>query len=670
MKLAQPEFLYALGVLIIPILIHFFSFRQYKTLQFSQLHFLKEIKKEKQKVSRLKDLLILCSRLLFLAFLVLAFCKPYFPANKVLGGNLKFALFVDNSLSMELEGSAGNNLNAAKKLALQWVNALPNDAQICVLTQNNRTGQNRYLSTSDAIQEINQIQISNSSFSITKRLKRLNSLKTSPEGGIFVISDLQKNQLLEEHIASLPTNTQLLQVKPQQTNNISIDTAWMKSPISINGQQIQYQYQVTNHSNEKVTIPVKLLVNNQLKTANTITLQPFEKQENTLEFLNDKDNWVKVELGIEDAPMRFDNIWFGNYYSSTQINVVEIKGEKATKAFSLLLNKDPEYNLKSYTANNINFEEAGKPSALILNGIREISSALLSLIDQKLEAGSAILIFPPKDIDAVSYQSAFPKINSTWQVKKDSILGRVKKIQLQNTFYNGVFERIPNNLDLPKSTSFFELPSTTTSESLLSFDQNAAIAWIKRANGHLLVSAFTTDSKASNFYNHGLFVPIVLRALESAKAGYSLNAISEQILPINITGLNTQGEPPLSIVDESSQQAWIPTINQNGLQKSMTIQNLSLLSANYPIKKQDSTIAWISINAPRQESQTTFWELNDLNPILKSANLNTADTWSPNNTELAETLSANWFGQDIWHWFAAIALLFLFIEIFLIRILS
>ena len=81
MKFLFPTFLFALFTIAIPIIIHLFSFRRYKTVYFSHVGFLKDIKKESQKKSRLKQLLMLLARILTIIFLVFAFSQPYIPTK-------------------------------------------------------------------------------------------------------------------------------------------------------------------------------------------------------------------------------------------------------------------------------------------------------------------------------------------------------------------------------------------------------------------------------------------------------------------------------------------------------------------------------------------------------------------------------------------------------------
>ena len=82
MKFLFPTFLFALFTIAIPIIIHLFSFRQYKTVYFSNVSFLKDIKKESKKKSKIKQLLLLIARILTIIFLVFAFSQPYIPSNQ------------------------------------------------------------------------------------------------------------------------------------------------------------------------------------------------------------------------------------------------------------------------------------------------------------------------------------------------------------------------------------------------------------------------------------------------------------------------------------------------------------------------------------------------------------------------------------------------------------
>ncbi|PLW99845.1 MAG: hypothetical protein C0594_16555, partial [Marinilabiliales bacterium] len=106
MQFLYPGFLYALSALSIPIIIHLFNFRKYKTVYFSNVAFIKDVKKETKAKSQLKNLLILLFRLLTITALVMAFAQPYIPTNNSMKQNKKekACRYIENSFSMDAEG--------------------------------------------------------------------------------------------------------------------------------------------------------------------------------------------------------------------------------------------------------------------------------------------------------------------------------------------------------------------------------------------------------------------------------------------------------------------------------------------------------------------------------------------------------------------------------------
>ena len=130
----NPKLLYALFAIAIPILIHLFNFRKHKTVYFSSIRFLKEIKEETQKKSELRNILILISRVLAITFLILAFAKPYIPAKNKHKNNT-IVLYIDNSQSMDIDFGDGNLLNSAKEKAIQIIKSYTpeNNFYLCLL---------------------------------------------------------------------------------------------------------------------------------------------------------------------------------------------------------------------------------------------------------------------------------------------------------------------------------------------------------------------------------------------------------------------------------------------------------------------------------------------------------------------------------------------------------
>ena len=112
MQFKNPEVFYFLVLLIIPILVHLFQLQKFKKIAFTNVAFLKKISLETRKSSRLKKWLILSTRLLGLLALLFVFSQPYFSDRKVEEKSHNF-IYLDNSMSLNTNGSNGNELKIA-----------------------------------------------------------------------------------------------------------------------------------------------------------------------------------------------------------------------------------------------------------------------------------------------------------------------------------------------------------------------------------------------------------------------------------------------------------------------------------------------------------------------------------------------------------------------------
>jgi len=135
MQFLFPSFLWALLALAIPIIIHLFHFRRFKKVYFTNVKFLKELKEETSNRNRIKNLLVLLSRLLALGFLVFAFAQPIlFEGEEVKAGRKAVSVFVDNSFSMNATQNNAALLTIAKERARQIIQAYGESDEYQILT--------------------------------------------------------------------------------------------------------------------------------------------------------------------------------------------------------------------------------------------------------------------------------------------------------------------------------------------------------------------------------------------------------------------------------------------------------------------------------------------------------------------------------------------------------
>ena len=172
MHFANPIVLWALFLLIIPIVIHLFKFRRYKNVQFPNIRFLQKIDQDQKAKRRLKDLLILLSRLLALAALVLAFSMPYLGKNKAISKGNVISIYIDNSFSMENESERGKLLDLAKKKAEELALTFQPSDKFQLLSNDLEPKHQRLVNRQAFLQFLYEIDLSAASVELSEIHKR------------------------------------------------------------------------------------------------------------------------------------------------------------------------------------------------------------------------------------------------------------------------------------------------------------------------------------------------------------------------------------------------------------------------------------------------------------------------------------------------------------------
>ena len=196
MTFLYPSFLWALAALSVPVIIHLFNFRRTTRVYFSNTRFLKQVKEATSSKRKLKHYLILASRLLFLAFLVITFCQPIIPAEEQFGSTRNIVLYLDNSQSMSaLMDDKTRGLDAAVSYARSIVEVFPADTRYKLVTNDFSPFSNTFKTKPEVLDLLTQIRLSPVSRTMSEIQERILT-----DGGvrgreIFWISDLQKSTL-------------------------------------------------------------------------------------------------------------------------------------------------------------------------------------------------------------------------------------------------------------------------------------------------------------------------------------------------------------------------------------------------------------------------------------------------------------------------------------------
>ncbi|HYQ56250.1 MAG TPA: BatA domain-containing protein, partial [Draconibacterium sp.] len=278
MKFLYPTFLFALLAVAIPILIHLFSFKRYKTVYFSNVSFLKDIKKESQKKSRLKQLLLLAARILTIIFLVFAFAQPFIPTNNDAQKQNKqlVAVYIDNSFSMNALSEQGQLLEVARNKALEICMAYPPGTKFRLFTNDLDPKQQHIFNKEQFIQQVSTIQASPTVVPLSIIYNRFASEINDNESdkNLYFISDFQRSITDIDNFSDNEIFSYYLPLVPNEVANLYIDSCWVEYPAHRLGQEENMFVRIRNSSNQNYqNLPLKLFLNDSIKSITNFSVE-------------------------------------------------------------------------------------------------------------------------------------------------------------------------------------------------------------------------------------------------------------------------------------------------------------------------------------------------------------------------------------------------------------
>lgn len=139
MILLAPLMLLGLAAVAVPIVIHLRDRSKSKTLDWPALRFLQAARREANRRSKLKNILILLARCLMLILIALAMAKPYSTHEEWTRPPdlpTTLVLVLDNSYSMGYRDGDATRFDRAKAMALEQINALKIEDEVAVVLAN------------------------------------------------------------------------------------------------------------------------------------------------------------------------------------------------------------------------------------------------------------------------------------------------------------------------------------------------------------------------------------------------------------------------------------------------------------------------------------------------------------------------------------------------------
>ena len=672
MQFLHPTFLFGLFALAIPIILHLFHLRKAKKIYFTNVKLLKEVKQDNQTRKNLKEILVLLSRLLAMAALVFAFAQPFIPSGNEKTGRNIVSIFIDNSFSMANRKDNVPLLEAAKSRAERIVASYTDNDQFQIISQDLTPKEKRLLTKEDAINQIQKLSISPASDSLekvtNKQMQALN--KSNGNKNIYWLSDFQNgadfNIELDTTIESYA-----IPLAAIKKSNVSIDTCWFENPSFLQNTTNPFIIQFKNHGVEEVSsVRFSYSINGQEKPAGQFSIQPNETVNDTLLISSTQKGWNQIKLKISDAPIQFDDALNATFYVDEAINVLSIYESTPNKNTRSVFAGNENVTYKNANIKKLDYSAFAKQNLIIIEDLRSPSSGLATQLRSYLENGGNVLLFPSvgatntQKINSFLTTMGLDEISSTLSEKKE-----VGYIDTKDFLFEDIYINTNENFKLPityKSYNLTRYPQRGGIPIMRYRDGKSYLNKYKIGEGTAVLCASSLKVEQNDLIKYGAyFVPLLDKLSLSDISKYPLSLTignDENISFSNREGISSEKIIRLKKGDFEAIPGQRITPKKINLYPKDNIRDAGF----YKVSTDAVELFQVAFNYNRNESSMDYLDSKALQaklPFSKILDIN-------DENEFSDIITKRNVSQQYWKWCIVICLLFLFLEMFLIRFLK
>ncbi len=681
MQFVYPQFLWALLAVLIPILIHLLNFRRVKTIYFSQVRLLKEVKAETQTYKRIREWLILLTRIGAIIFLVLAFAQPFIPSihrkNIQNSGNLA-SIYLDNSFSMQNEIGNEKALDLGIRYAQDLIKVYPKSMQFQLLT-NNFENIEQYPSTSEKIADrLTKLRLTGNYRNLNIVNQRQNNLvnRYSPnrKNQIFWFSDFQKSTVGDLSLLKLDSTQQyyLVPLRAEKTPNIAVDSLWLENPFIKASETNQINIRIKNYKTEQVNnLSLKLYLNDQQVSTASLNIPANSTAQTTFNFTITEGGKKKGKIVFEDYPITFDNEFFFTLNASPTIQIIQLFEKNTTNFIESVYQNESVFEHKKLNINNLDNDKLQKAELLILDEVSNIEGEIANQLQKFVQNGGSLLIYP-NEKPTNAFLDFLKKLNigNLKIVENDSLrTGTSAELlppDIQQPFFRGIFEKIPQNLTMPYANAVIRWADA--GENLLkSKTRQPSMSRFLVGNGIVYLSNSPLQISYSNLGKHALFVPLMYKiaALSKSNSERLSYHFSEKTIKIKVN--KTQKNLQYELVKDK--QKYVPAQVMRDDELTLELPEQITEAGFYELRLNNKVENIIALNYDKIESNINFYTPQELQSRFSNQkNVQIYDIQKAKN--FVQTFKDKNIQYNLWKYMLIIVLVFLATEIALIRLLK
>ena len=641
MQFKHPEILYFLFLLVIPILVHLFQLRRFKTVYFTNVKLLKELQTQTRKSSKIKKWLLLVTRLLLLTCLIIAFAQPYFKHQNTTKKGNELIIVLDNSFSMQAKGPKGELL---KRSIQELLEELPENQSFSLLTNTELYWDTDIKSIQKELQNLDYSALP---FQLDYLLNQVEIKKKLVPKDYIIITDAIQAESKKAIELAQNNSVYFIQPKAENLSNVSIQNVAISQVMD---QFYELKINLQSFGSKKREIP--LSVSSSEKNLAT-TLVQIDKPNTEIKLTIPKKD-IQATIHIEDQSLAYDNDFYLSISKPEKVALLAI-GSLSQNNFLDRIFTAEEFHFKSTELKSLDYNQIENQEAIVLNELDDLPLALGTTLKAFYEKGGTIILIPNKNNNPSTLNNFVANFGSLKYGMLSSTEKQITTINFSHPIYQAVFKNKVTNFQYPKVKSSFGLSGNT---AVLQYeDQSIFIGSSTNQLGNFYAFAAPINKQNSNFQNAPLIVPTLYNMGQNqSKTGINAYTIGENQSLLLETVL-TKDE---AVTIQNNDYSFIPLQQILNTKCKLTFGDYPEKAGNYEVIKDDEFLKKISFNFARTESDITAINSGIFDTFTKVNNIAT----------VLNDLASERSSSEIWKWFLFGTLLLLCTELLIQKLIK
>lgn len=663
----------ALFAALIPLLIHLFNKQKTKKIKFSSLRFLKKLEKRRLKKVKIYQILLIIIRTLLIVFLVFAFARPTFSGawNFLTepSANTTAVVVLDDGLSMRHYDTGGNRFKRALVKLKQVLECFKIGDRIQI---SRTTNSNINLSDSANIDlQVCSYLIGDINTSLIKAAEYFKE-NVNVNNELHIISDLNMNK---ETIRSFAENNQSIKIyleniKSPGSGNISIEKIEFENTLFEINKQITVKAHLKNHNAEKaMNTGIHLFINDKRMAQNNSNLAFGERKIVPLNFTAKDNGWNIGYIEIDDDDLLADNRYYFSIRIPKKARVLFVDNQVSSylKYAFEAINTNANIDVEIENYNRLARQSFNEYNVIFLGNLPELPDVIVSRLKSFIESGGGLIIIPGEKTIPSYFNTSLSdmfgglKILNLNKIENPDNYFILKDLEQNNPILVDLFRKENPEISLPKFKKYFRLTNTQQFQTLMKFNDNYPFL-LHAENNHLkafVLSSYFDDDWTDLQYK-GIFVPMLIKMIKYLAFAMDINKngvfVGNDCFIRTKRGFDNIVYDLLSPAGDKSRI--MPIFSGSDI--AFELQDLNI-PGNYEIKQGSEILSVISVNVDAEKLLAEQSSPDEL--VVDVDNVEIIDE----NENINQKVKEARFGEEIWKYFIALALLILLLESFVVK---